>query len=158
MKRNRFNEAEEKTGKLLLSDFQKSGIHLPASIRSRFVQVSDEINQLGQMFMTLPPRSSYIDFHEYDLQGVPVHVIKRFSTNGKVRVGVPSSLADLVLKYARDKAIRKRLYDVLNDRNEEGVQILSVLLAKRFELASVVGRTSYAEYSLLDKMAKSPGN
>jgi intermediate peptidase len=70
----------------------------------------------------------------------------------------PGSLqAQMIMRSAPSEEPRRRVYIAANSSTPEQIHILEKLLQTRAELARLVGRESYAEMTLADKMAKSPG-
>ncbi|ORY41411.1 zincin [Rhizoclosmatium globosum] len=119
---------------LLMKDFQKSGIHLSGSQRAQFVKLSDDILNLGNKFSRASSSISRLAIIPTD----------------------DSSILSHILRYARDEDVRRLVYTAANQSSEEDVWTLEELLRKRMQLARVLGKKSYADMWLGDKMAQSP--
>ncbi|KAF7731691.1 Mitochondrial intermediate peptidase [Apophysomyces ossiformis] len=153
--------ADEHTAAIVfMRDFEKSGIHLPEQQRAKFVGLSDRIILLGREFIQRDPRA-------IDNVKVPKSLLKAIghNTSGSGRVNadytlVPtdSSTCQLLLKYSPNEQVRKQIYEAVNSANKESILILEQLMKTRAELARLVGKSSFAELQLQDKMAKNPQN
>ncbi|KAI5474590.1 hypothetical protein MNV49_002765 [Pseudohyphozyma bogoriensis] len=146
-----------------LRDFEKSGIHLPASSRSQFVDLSSSIIALGRTFLqntamdSRPPVEVEIDdvgdvFGEGFLRRV-------FRAGQKKAALDPASWEGRVLaRQHPDGELRRKLYVGANSASKDYVETLEELLRTRGRLANLVGRDTWAEVALEDKMARSPTN
>ena len=178
---SQWDEQERQVAKLLLADFEKSGIHLSEMEREKVVMLHNRIISVGQDFVAgAGPAVSGVLFHDAynDLAGVPTEIIDtcRVSkrqhgllynrstrnhngtseiTQAVVPIGSP--IANAVLRFARNEDARKRVFEASNSGTNSQITFLEDLLKTRAELAKVLGLTSYASLHLSDKMAKSPG-
>lgn len=66
------------------------------------------------------------------------------------------------MRYAENRDLRKKMYELYNTRNVSGpydnTQILKDIANVRLEIANLLGYKSYADYSLQRVMAKTPQN
>lgn len=148
-----------------LQDFEKSGIHLPDKQRSRFVTLSDEIISLGRAFTT-PYQSSdsssarkaialsYEELAEWNVSAARSTGIGR---GEKVYLHPDSPEGQAIRREHPNAEIRKRFYTASFDSSGEKVEVLEELLKRRGELARLVGKNSWGDVALMDKMAKNPG-
>ena len=67
--------------------------------------------------------------------------------------GVSSS----ILTYATDPEVRRKVYTQSHAKRDGPVKNLEELLAKRHQLAKLLGHDSYAQMFLADKVVKTPG-
>lgn len=152
-----WSEEEKTTAHILISDFMKSGIHLPPEKRQRFVTLSNEINGVGLDFVRNPyPLQSYLKFPLKRLNGLNpmlLHEIRRFGS-GMVPMG--GTLPASVLSTVHDEDVRKEVYIALRTSRASQIQRLEVLLRKRAEIAKLTGFETYAHMTLSDKMAGNP--
>jgi intermediate peptidase len=64
----------------------------------------------------------------------------------------------MIGRYAREGEARRLAYQGGIRRDPERIEVLEQMLAERAELAGVLGKESWAEVVLVDKMAKTPAN
>lgn len=171
-----------------MKDFEKSGIHLPPDTRKRFVDLSDEIQMLGRRFLgDVAANQGYGPDPEGDPSGISslqspnqaieipnapellagmgsqfINVLPRGSLlngTGRSRFIAPNSwAAQMILRRAPSELARKIVYEGTYREDRARVDVLEDLLRKRGELAKVLGKDSWAEVALGDKMAKTPEN
>jgi len=164
---SQFSSEERAVAMIFLRDFERSGIDLPPPQRAQFVKLSDEILQLGRKFLiegggergqvsiplsalnnTVTPQGQH---HLHSL-------VKRASRlTGRVSVQGGTWEAQILMRYCTNARIRKDIYMASNKENVVDVETLEALLRARDKLAKLVGKSSYAEMTLTEKMAKSPG-
>ncbi|KAI9477844.1 MAG: hypothetical protein EXX96DRAFT_523965 [Benjaminiella poitrasii] len=143
-----------------LRDFEKSGIHLPDQKKAEYVRLSDQIIQLGREFIQMNPRSiQHVKVPVRSLVGVGTNVIRSLpQKEGYAYISTDSIECRMILKYAKNEAVRRHMYEAINSATKESVLVLETLMQTRARLATLVGKKSYAELQLMDKMAKSPNN
>lgn len=155
-----FSYEQRETALIFIRDFERSGIHLPPESRSTFVALSDQVNVLSRTFSTPSARrSSYV--RRAELDGMPPRVIQKLAQQstftGKMRV-VPGSWEALTIsKYSPNEELRHRLHVAEIQPDTPKVEALDNLLKVRDQLARLVGRLSFGDWSLDNKMAKSSG-
>ncbi|KAI9328703.1 hypothetical protein BDR26DRAFT_873637 [Obelidium mucronatum] len=151
---------------LLMKDFQKSGIHLGGYERAEFVRLSDDILSLGNKFSrnSSTPSCESIEIEQAStrLAGIHPQLLNRLVAGHRSDIATismdNSGIVSHILQYTRDAAVRKAVYIAANTASEEDVYTLESLLRKRMQLAKVLGKKSYSEMWLADKMAGSSTN
>ena len=145
-------------------DFEKSAIHLPPEERTRFVSLSSEILVLGRQFLkettsARPPTAiKPSELRGVNDQGMGVRLQLQARFTQRDLLVYPGSLqAQMIMRSAPNEDLRRRVYMAAYSSTPEQIQTLERLLKARAELASLVGRDSFAHMTLADKMAKSPG-
>lgn len=66
--------------------------------------------------------------------------------------------SQMIGRYAREGEARRLVYTGGLQKDEERIEVLERMLRERAELAGVLGKETWAEVALVDKMAKTPGN
>ncbi|RPB29113.1 zincin, partial [Terfezia boudieri ATCC MYA-4762] len=150
--------AEEHAVALILyRDFEKSGVMLDERTKRRFVDISNEIAQIGPLFVNgIAPKKSYLTFQSSQLMGMDPMIVRQLTRGGKVTLPTIGMAVNHALRTVEDEGIRKELYLACNTSSDEQIQLLDRLLTLRGELAKLVGHDSYASMALIDKMARSP--
>lgn len=151
---------QRQTALIFIRDFEKSGIHLDDSTRSTFVVLSDDLNVLGASFSEPSRRpSTYVS--SSDLDGIPKWVRERVSRRsfftGRLKVPAGSWEAAMISRYSPNRELRQRLYMSEVSPDDNKIAALEGMLKARDDLARLLGKTSFAEWSLEDKMAKGSG-
>ncbi|EEP76173.1 hypothetical protein UREG_01022 [Uncinocarpus reesii 1704] len=154
---SRWSREEKVAAQVLLRDFSQSAIHLPPKDRQRFVALSNEISQLGPMFVrNMQPETSQLNLDKNKLRGMDPALIQRLKRWMKVAVPMFGDIPKMALYSVHDEETRKKIYLTSRTSSEAQLNRLETLLRKRAELAKLAGFPSYAHMTLNDKMAKTP--
>ncbi|PYH89024.1 metallopeptidase Mip1 [Aspergillus ellipticus CBS 707.79] len=153
-----WSDEEKIVAQILIKDFSNSAIHMPPGDRQRFVDLSNDISQLGSFFVNnAEPAKSHVSTSVNSLRGLDpllVQQIKRWNRTAAVpTVGLIPRLA---LRSVHDENVRRQIYCATRTSHPRQLRRLEELLAKRAELAQLSGHASFAHMTLSDKMAKSP--
>ncbi|HEY0877261.1 MAG TPA: M3 family metallopeptidase [Zeimonas sp.] len=163
-----------------LRDFRLGGAELVSPARERFAEIQQRQAALAQKFSenVLDATNAYakIVADEAQLEGIPEdareaarEAAQRDGVEGwKFTLQFPSYFP--VMQYAHDRSLREELYRAYTTRASKGAvapegeraialdnePIIDELLALRSEEAKLLGYASFAEVSLVPKMAESP--
>ena len=153
-----WSEEELRVAEILRQDFSQSAIDLPMARRKRFVELSNEINEVGSRFLDdMQPSSTHLAFPSARLKGADPMLLKNSTdTRGIARIPVVGSTTSHVLRYVSDEEVRKDVYIASRTASAEQVRRLEKLIRSRAELARTAGFDSFASMTLTDKMARSP--
>lgn len=155
-----------------LRDFVLSGAELEGAAKIRFAQLQELQAELGRSFSehvldATDGFALYVD--EAELAGVPADAVaaargaaQAEGLEGcKLTLHLPSYLP--VMQYGTNRALREKLYTAYVTRASElgpgeldNGPVMQRLLALRQEEAQLLGKRSFAEVSLVPKMAESP--
>jgi intermediate peptidase len=146
-----------------LRDFEKSGIHLPPAQRAEFVSLSTSILQLGRKFLQNASdpdgrQPVKIDRREVESAFGASHTRRLLGDDESSTVFVdPTSYEGRVLaRHHPSSSLRRSLYIAANAAPPSHIETLDSLLLARSQLARLVGRSSWADVALEDKMARTP--
>jgi oligopeptidase A len=156
-----------------LRDFRLGGADLPSDQKPRFAELQEQLADLGAKFQdnVLDATNAFALFVEdaNELKGLPADVLQGMAEAAqkdgkagyKLSLHMPSYLP--LMQYADNRALREKIYRANVTRASEfgkaewdNTPVIRDLLAKRKELATMLGFKNYAEYSLATKMAKRP--
>ncbi|KAF2864212.1 zincin [Piedraia hortae CBS 480.64] len=153
-----WTEEERTVASILEKDFAKSAINLPSSHRQSFVDLSNEIVNIGTSFTsTLSPEKPTLSLPRSSLKGMDPRFIKHWSSRlGTVHLPTTGSPAHMALSTVSDPSIRKEIYIANRTSSQLSLSQLESLLSLRAQLASLSGYESFAHMTLGDKMAKTP--
>jgi oligopeptidase A len=155
-----------------IRDFALSGAELQGEAKARFTQIQERQAELQRGFSehVLDATDGFAHYaSEAELDGVPADVIQpaRAAAQAEGLEGCKLTLHFPcyfpVMQYARDRALREKLYTAYVTRASElgppeldNGPLMRELLALRQEEARLLGKASFAEVSLVPKMAESP--
>ena len=154
-----------------LRDFVLSGAELQATAKARFAAIQERVADFEQQYSehVLDATDGFAYFASAaELEGVPADVMQatREAAQAEGQEGHKLTLHypvyGPVMQYATQRALRKTLYTAYVTRASElgpperdNGPLMQALLALRQEAAELLGHASYAEVSLVPKMARS---
>jgi thimet oligopeptidase len=143
-----------------LREFRLSGVDKDEATRKRIKALSDELVLIGQEFS----RNIREDVRKVtvasaaELDGLPQDYIDRHKpgADGKITLTTEYPDAVPVFSYAKSDDLRKRMYMEYNNRAyPKNIDTLNHMIAKRYELATLLGFPNWAEYITANKMVGS---
>jgi oligopeptidase A len=169
------SQAQKKTIKDSLRDFELSGIGLPADEQHRYGEISKRMSELGSQFSnnvldaTMGWTKHITD--EKELVGMPESALAAAKAAAEAKeldgylltLDIPSYLP--VLTYCDNQELRKELYEAYvtraSDRGPnagkwDNTEIIAEQLKLRHEIARLLGFGTFSEKSLATKMAENP--
>ena len=161
------NPAQRQALQHTLREFVLGGAELQGAARERFAQIQERMAELQQRYgenvLDATDRFDYLA-SEAEIAGVPQDV--KLATRAGNGSGYHLKLQDPcylpVMEHASDRSLRQRLYRAhvtraseLGDSDLDNTALMRELLALRQEQAKLLGYPSYAELSLVPKMAES---
>jgi thimet oligopeptidase len=149
--------------KRTLRDFRLAGVDKDEGTRKRIKALRDELVVIGQDF----DRNIRTDLRKVtaasaaELQGLPDDFITRHKADGTgnitLTIDYPDSLP--VLSFATSEDLRKRMFMEYNNRGyPKNMETLDRLIARRAELAGLLGYRNWADYITADKMVETATN
>jgi oligopeptidase A len=155
-----------------LRDFRLGGAELPPARKARYAKIQEELAALSAKFSenVLDATNAFsIVVDEQRIAGIPEDVLhaakeaaqKDGKSGWKFTLHAPSYMP--VMQYAADRALRETLYresatraSEFGRREWDNTPLIGRIVGLRRELAELLGYASYAEVSLVPKMAESP--
>ena len=143
-----------------LRDFRLAGVDKDEATRKRIKELRDELVLIGQEF----DRNIRTDLRTVtaanasELDGLPQDFVSRHKPDAKgaitLTIDYPDSLP--VFSFAKNEGLRKRMYMEYNNRGyPKNMEVLDRMIARRAELAKLIGYSSWADYITADKMVGS---
>ncbi|CAN5861875.1 M3 family metallopeptidase [soil metagenome] len=145
---------------LIRRDFRLAGVDKDPATRARIRALRDELVVIGQEF----DRNIRDDVRTIDvasaaeLEGLPADFIAAHPPDPDGRIQLTTDYPDVlpVLTYARSDDLRRRVRAEFDNRAyPKNMAVLDRMIAKRDELARLLGFASWADYALADKMVGS---
>jgi thimet oligopeptidase len=146
-----------------LRDYRRAGVDKDEATRNKIRKLREELVELGQNFdrnIREGTRFIYVDRAE-DLEGLPQDYIDAHQPDETGKIKITTQYPDYLpfRSYAKNGELRRKLYnEFLNRAYPENQDVLMNILAKRYELANLLGYANWAAYITEDKMVKSPEN
>lgn len=147
----------------MLRDYRRSGVDKDDATRARIKTLNEEINLVGQQFdknIRNGARQLVLD-SVADLKGLPQDYIDAHKPNEQGKIILTTAYPDYFpfMQFAENDELRQKFYVIFRQQAyPENKQVLAQLLAKRYELAQLLGYENFSEYITEDKMIKNPAN
>ncbi|KAI0506113.1 peptidase family M3 [Xylaria bambusicola] len=153
-----WSEEEQTVARLLQQDFKKSAINLPKDYRDAFVDVAQNISELGAEFVDcMEPEKHYVELPSSRFQGIDPLMAHKMVRRGVLRLPTMAPEATVALRTVHDEDTRQALYYATRTASRRSIDTLEHMLKLRSRLASLSGYDSYGHMALHDKMmAKTP--
>lgn len=142
-----------------MRDFTRSGVDKDEATRARIATLKAEILQAGQNFgRNIREDVRSVSLKPEQLDGMPADYIAAHKAGEDGMVTVTTDYPDYIpfMKSATDAAARAALAKEFRNRGyPKNIAVLNGLLAKRHELATLLGFKNWAAFITADKMIKS---
>ncbi|MDQ2674384.1 MAG: Zn-dependent oligopeptidase, partial [Chloroflexota bacterium] len=146
----------------VLRDFRLAGVDRDEATRARIKALREELVVIGQEFdRNIANDVRTVEATPDELDGLPTDYVAAHPPGPDGRVRITTEYPDVfpVFTYARSDALRRRLRTAFDNRAyPANMAALDRLIARRHELANLLGFSSWADYALADKMAGSGAN
>ena len=167
-----FPPARRKLVENALRDFRLGGAELPTEVKPRYAAIQEELASLSAKFSenVLDATNAFSLFLDKEkISGIPKDALagareaaeKDGKPGWKFTLQMPSYFP--VMQYAEDRALRETLYRASATRASEfgkpewdNTPLIGRILKLRKEDAALLGYPSFAEVSLVPKMAQTP--
>lgn len=164
---DKLQEKEKKKGSLkedevyslaqLIKEMKQEGMHLEGEKRKALTSVKLELSKISQDFAkNIQEDQSAIYVPKEDLEGLSSAFIEELEQKeGLYRLGCDYPTYFYVMKAAKKESVRKNLYRAfMNRAYPKNADVLASMIAKRDEMAKLLGFNSYSEYQLSNEMVK----
>src|SRR5579862_606137 len=140
-----------------LPEFRLAGADKDDATRARIKKLSDQLTQDQSTFeRNLADDQPTIEVDPSELDGLPQDYIDGHKPGADGKIKISTNYPDLfpVMTFAKSDALRKRLFLVADNRGyPKNREVLMDMLQVRYEIATTLGYSSWADYNAADKMA-----
>ncbi|KAI7157242.1 zincin [Hortaea werneckii] len=152
-----WSEMEREVALILMKDFSKSAIDLSEKDRAAFVDMNNEVAEVGNEFVeNMAAEKPLLSLESSRLKGMDPMVVRQLTRWGTVTLPTVGMPAQLALRTVEDPETRREVYMANRTSSQENLHRLETLLKRRAELAKLSGYESFAHMTLTDKMAQTP--
>jgi peptidyl-dipeptidase Dcp len=151
--------------------FVRSGANLNAAQKAQLAKINQDLATLFSTFneRLLADEGTYITATEAEMKGVPADVKAALAAAAKERkqpagtyaLKNTRSVADPILTFADNRALREKVWRAFVNRGDNGGandtnQVIAQIMKLRAERAKLLGFKNHAEWRMQDTMAKDP--
>jgi thimet oligopeptidase len=139
-----------------LLEFRLAGVDKDDATRARLKKLNDQASEEQSMFdRNISDGQKVIEADPSELDGLPQDYIDRHKpgADGKIRITTDYPDALPVLNFAKSDSLRRRVALAFNTRAyPKNQEVLTSLMKTRYEIATLLGYSSWADYNAADKM------
>jgi thimet oligopeptidase len=143
----------------VLREFRRMGVDRDEATRAKVKALNEELVKIGQTFgRNIRDDVRSVKLEAKDLEGLPADWLAAHAPGADGKVTVTTNTPDYlpVMIYAKSGKAREALWRVYRERAfPQNVEVLKALLARRHELANLLGYKTWAAYITETKMVKS---
>lgn len=145
-----------------LRDFRRAGVDRDAPTRDQVKALKEELVRIGQAFArNIREDVRSVELDPAALEGLPDDYVKAHPPGPTGKVRITTDYPDLIpfMTYARSGRAREALWRENRRRGHpKNIEVLNALIAKRHDLATLLGYPHWAAYVTEDKMIGSAQN
>jgi thimet oligopeptidase len=139
-----------------LLEFRLAGVDKDEATRDRLKKLNDQSTEEQSMFdRNISDGQKSIEADPSELAGLPQDYIERHKPDAAGKVHITTNYPDSlpVFRFAKSDALRLRMQLAFNTRAyPKNLEVLTSLLKTRYEIATLLGYSSWADYNAADKM------
>src|SRR6202045_4794324 len=139
-----------------LLEFRLAGVDKDDATRARLKQLNDQSTEEQSMFdRNISDGQKTIEADPSELDGLPQDYIDRHKPGADGKIQITTNYPDALpaFTFAKSDALRHRLSLAFNTRAyPKNQEVLTSLLNTRYEIATLLGYSSWADYNAADKM------
>ncbi len=145
-----------------LLEFRLAGVDKDDATRARLKKLNDQATEEQSTFdRNISDGQKTVEAEPGELDGLPQDYIEHHKpgADGKIHLTTdyPDSLP--VFTFAKSPALRHRMFMAFNTRAyPKNQDVLTSLMKTRYEIATLIGYASWADYNAADKMIAKGGN
>ena len=139
-----------------LLEFRLAGVDKDDATRARLKILNDQSTEEQSMFdRNISDDKKIVEADPSELDGLPQDYIDRHKpgADGKVHITTDYPEVFPVMTFAKSDSLRRRVAVALNTRAyPKNQEVLTSLMKTRYEIATLLGYPSWADYNAADKM------
>jgi len=145
-----------------LLEFRLAGVDKDEATRARLEKLNEELTGEQSMFdRNISDSRNTVRAARADLDGLPQDYIDRHKPAGDGSFELTTDYPDAlpVMKFAGNDGLRRRMWVAFWTRAyPKNLDVLEKMLQTRYEIATLLGYHSWADYNAADKMVEKGGN
>jgi thimet oligopeptidase len=140
-----------------LLEFRLAGVNRDDATRAKLRQLNDQLTEEQSAFdrnISDGQKAVEVDSPS-ELDGLPQDYIGRHKPGADGKISISTNYPDALpaLKFAKNDAFRQRLFVAFDTRAyPKNLDVLKRMMRTRYQIATTLGYTSWADYNAADKM------
>ena len=143
-----------------LLEFRLAGVDKDDSTRQRIRQLSEDLIKQQSMFdrNIADGRKTVAVTDRSELEGLPKDYLDRHQPDSSGAIQISTDYPDFLpaMKFVKSENLRRRLFVAFDTRAyPKNAQVLRQMMEDRYQIATLNGYSSWADYNAADKMVRS---
>ncbi len=139
-----------------LLEFRLAGVDKDDATRARLKKLNDQATEEQSMFdRNIADGQKIVEADPSELEGLPQDYIARHKPDAAGKVHLTTDYPDAlpVFTFAKSNSLRRRMSVAFNTRAyPKNQEVLTSLMNTRYEIATLLGYSSWADFNAADKM------
>ncbi len=139
-----------------LLEFRLAGVDKDDATRARLKKLNDQATEEQSMFdRNISDGQKVVEADPSELDGLPQDYIDRHKPDASGKIHITTDYPDFfpVFNFAKSDSLRRRVTIAFNTRAyPKNQEVLTSLMKTRYEIATLLGYSSWADFNAADKM------
>jgi len=146
-----------------LLEFRLAGVDKDDATRAKLKKLQDQLTEDQSMFdrNISDDQKTVMVASASELDGLPQDYIDNHKPGADGKIKITTNYPDLfpVLEYAKSDALRRSMWEAWNTRAyPKNREVLIDMMQTRYQIATLIGYSSWADYNAADKMMENGNN
>lgn len=146
-----------------LLEFRLAGVDKDEATRKRLKKLNDQLTEDQSMFdRNISDGQKTVEVsNASELQGLPQDYIDNHKPDANGKIELTTNYPDVfpVLRFAKSDSLRRSIWEAFNSRAyPKNRDVLRDMMQTRYEIATIIGYNSWADYNAADKMMVNGNN
>jgi thimet oligopeptidase len=149
--------------KRTLLEFRLAGVDKDDATRTQLKKLNDDLtNEQSEFDRNISDDQKKVEVRDAkELDGLPQDYIDRHKPGADGKIIITTNYPDAlpVLKFSKSDDLRKRVFEAFDTRAyPKNKEVLQNMMKTRYQMATTLGYSSWADYNAADKMIQQGGN
>ncbi|HTR67485.1 MAG TPA: M3 family metallopeptidase [Terriglobales bacterium] len=139
-----------------LLEFRLAGVDRDDATRAQLKKLNDQLTEVQSMFdRNISDGQKSVEATVAELDGLPQDYIDRHKPDKDGKITITTDYPDAlpVFKFAKSGDLRRRLFEAFDTRAyPKNKEVLERMMQTRYDIAKLLGYSSWADYNAADKM------
>jgi thimet oligopeptidase len=145
-----------------LLEFRLAGVNKDDATRSKLKELNEKLTEQQSVFdRNISDDQKVVDATADELAGMPQDYIDRHKPGADGKIKITTNYPDIfpIFQFAKSDDLRRRMNEAFDTRAyPKNKEVLQQMMQTRYQIATLLGYSSWADYNAADKMIRKGGN
>ncbi|HAN78886.1 MAG TPA: hypothetical protein DCQ31_14550, partial [Bacteroidales bacterium] len=150
---------QQKFLKETIDEFKRNGLALKPELQNKLKEIRNRLSEIGVEFeANIGNDAGFLMVSESEIEGLPADYKESHKqADGMYKIDLSYPSFRPFMKYSKSDSARKALmFKFMNRAAEKNLSLVDEMIRLRYDLAQLLGYKSYAEYTVENRMSKTP--